>query len=194
MVSTSAVKWAETADTNSKMLQFIWKRGIPVEDTGDLSCPWSGRSWWFHDVIWIQVAEDMVNSHASSAFFVFQGSKCANKNSRLFRLFLWESYQQTLRVVEYLFLSFGCAFVCHFCFALSFFCRFLIRRGWLDPEPTWKVEKRHFASTWVIFLHFLCIVFGCFLHCLAFPRWGDIYSALFLHSQTKVTKNDNKIQ
>ena len=180
------------------MLQFIWKRGIPVEDTGDLSCPWrwfaactvevSGRSWWFHDAISIQVAEDMVNSHASCVFCFSGFQVCKQKLKVIQTILKWESYQQTLRVVEYLFLSFGCAFVCHFCFALSFFCRFLIRRGWLDPEPTWKVEKCHFASTWVIFLHFLCIVFGCFLHFLAFPRWGDIYSALFLHSQTKVTK------
>ena len=46
---------------------------------------------------------------------------------------LWNSYQQTLRVVEYLFLSlfwhflsFGFAFVCHFCFALSFFCHLVL--------------------------------------------------------------------
>ena len=62
-------------------------------------------------------------------------------------------------------------FVIWLCICLSFlfcaviFCRFLIRRGWLDPEPTWKVEKRHFASTWVIFVHFFV---HCFLMLFAF--------------------------
>jgi len=34
-------------------------------------------------------------------------------------------------------------FCCHFgVICLSFSCRFLIQRGWLDPEPSWKVQKR----------------------------------------------------
>ena len=62
---------------------------------------------------------------------------------------LWKSYQQTLRVVEYLFLSvfwhflsFGFAFVCHFGFALSFFCHLV--------------------------LHFIVIFCHLGLHCLQF--------------------------
>ena len=85
-----------------------------------------------------------------------------------------------------IFLSFGFAFVCHFCFALSFFChlvlhfiviflsfglafcviffsfscRFLVRRGWLDPEPSWKIQKltfyQHLSHLFVIFLSFSC--------------------------------------
>jgi len=34
---------------------------------------------------------------------------------------------------------------------LSFSFRFLIQRGWLDPEPSWKFQKRNFTSTRVIF-------------------------------------------
>jgi hypothetical protein len=44
---------------------------------------------------------------------------------------LWKFYQQILKVVEYLFLSFFCIFLsfgfvifCHSCFAVSFFCYF----------------------------------------------------------------------
>ena len=93
-----------------------------------------------------------------------------------------------------IFWSFGFAFVCHFCFALSFFChlvlhfivillsfcchlvlhffliffviffscfcRFLVRRGWPDPEPTWKIPKltfyQHLSHLFVIFLSFSC--------------------------------------
>ena len=36
-------------------------------------------------------------------------------------------------------------FVIWLVMGLSFFCRFLIRRGRLDPEPTQKVQKRHFV-------------------------------------------------
>ena len=61
-------------------------------------------------------------------------------------------------------LSFGFAFFCHFfviwfCIFLSLFfsfsCRFLVRRGWLDPEPTWKIQKftfyQHLSHLFVIF-------------------------------------------
>jgi hypothetical protein len=49
------------------------------------------------------------------------------------KIMLWKSYQQTLRVVGYLFfvifLSFFChlffSFFCHSCFVVSFFCHFL---------------------------------------------------------------------
>ena len=110
---------------------------------------------------------------------------------------LWKFYQQILKVVEYLFLSFFCIFLsfgfviflsflfcgvilllffchlvviflyflkpfcCHFCFiCLSFSCRFLIQRGWLDPEPSWKVQKRNFTSTRVIFF-VIVLSFSC---------------------------------
>ena len=121
---------------------------------------------------------------------------------------LWKSYQQTLRVVEYLFLSFfwhffviwfciclsflfcaviflsfSVAFHCHFVVILlsfcchlvlhfffsfffviffSCFCRFLVRRGWPDPEPTWKIQKltfyQHLSHLFVIFCHFLAVL------------------------------------
>ena len=124
-------------------------------------------------------------------FFVFQGSKCANKNSRLFRLFLRESYQQTLRVVEYLFLSFGCAFVCHFCFALSLFCHFLSfshPARVAGPGADLESRKTSFCQHMSHFLAFFVHCFWMFLHFLAFPRWGHLFGIFFCTSQTKVTK------
>ena len=86
-----------------------------------------------------------------------------------------------------LFLSFGFAFFviyvlpchgcCHFavifvvwfCILLWYSCCFFIRRGWLDPEPTWKVQKRYSASTWAVF----CIsqIGSCF--CMFFAHFLD---------------------
>ena len=47
---------------------------------------------------------------------------------------------------------------------LSFSCRFLIQRGWLDPEPFF-----------VMFFH----IFWCFCHVFALPRPGVIFSVYF---------------
>ena len=129
-------------------------------------------------------------------------------------------FQQTLRVVEYLFLSFflsfGFAFLGLFfvicCYLvlhvflvifLSFY--FLIWCGCLDPEPTWKVQKRYFchhASHFfsVIFLSFFCCFFFAFFctFCFFIPdreyfflHFQDLESffEFFCISQTKMKIN-----
>ena len=186
------------------MLQFIWKRGIPVEDTGDLSCPWrwfaactvevSGRSWWFHDAISIQVAEDMVNSHASCVFCFSGFQVCKQKLKVIQTILKWESYQQTLRVVEYLFLSFGCAFVCHFCFALSFFVVFSSGAGgWTRSRPgkSKNVILPAHESFFCIFCALFLDVFCIFWH---FPDGETFIRHYFCIPKPKWQRNDNKIQ
>ena len=56
-------------------------------------------------------------------------------------------------------MSFFCRVFCYFgiIVVVSFVCHFLIQRGWLDPEPSWKVQKRNFTSTRVICLSFFVI-------------------------------------
>ena len=65
------------------------------------------------------------------------------------------------RVVEYLLLYMFVKF-------LSFFSRLLIRRGWLDPEPTWKV---------------LVCMFCMFFTSFAFRGLGFIICHVFCISQ-----------
>ena len=56
-----------------------------------------------------------------------------------------------------------------------------------EAGPTWKLQKRNFTSTRIIFfaffLHFLCIFFAFFLHFFgmffAFPRLGVIFLHFF---------------
>ena len=53
-----------------------------------------------------------------------------------------------------------------------------------EAGPTWKLQKRNFTSTRIIFFAFFCIsqtrshFFGIFF---AFPRLGVIFLAFFLH-------------
>ena len=109
----------------------------------------------------------------SKIFFVPESRYCFH--------FDYEDLTSKLRVVEYLLLSFGFVFLLSFLFcgflflsfcvhvlviSCSFSCRFLILRGWLDSEPTWKVQKRHFASTHISFLSFFC--FYLFVICVFF--------------------------
>jgi hypothetical protein len=166
MVSTSAVKWAETADTNSKMLQFIWKRGIPVEDTGDLSCPWSGRSWWFHDVIWIQVAEDMVNSHASSAFFCFSGFQVCKQKLKVIQTILMRILPANSEG-RWIFI-----FVIWLCICLSFLFCAVIFLSFSHPArvagPGADLESRktsfcqHMSHFFAFFVHCFWMFFALF--------------------------------
>ena len=69
-------------------------------------------------------------------------------------------------------------------------CRAGSKTGWGagggSGPRTWKLQKRSFTSTRVIFLHFVCIFFCFFLtfvFCIffAFPRLGVIFWACFLH-------------
>ena len=61
-----------------------------------------------------------------------------------------------------------------------------------EAGPTWKLQKRNFTSTRVIFFaffwHFLCIFFAFFFAffyiCFAFPRLGVIFFAFFCMSPT----------
>ena len=79
---------------------------------------------------------------------------------------LWKSYQQTLRVVGYLFLSFfviflsfDLSFFCHSCFVVSFFSHFsVIFLSFFGHSVC------HF---FVIFLAFVCHFLGTFWHCLS---------------------------
>ena len=82
-----------------------------------------------------------------------------------------------ISVCAVIFLSFGFAFHCHifviwlcivFVMFFSFSCRFLVRRGWLDPEPTWKIQKRDFASMGVFFCHLFRMFFAFVSHLFAF--------------------------
>ena len=124
---------------------------------------------------------------------------------------LWKSYQQTLRVAEYLWLyifvvfsdifcSFGFAcFVIVLSCGFALFCHFFLiflsfshpARG-LDPEPTWKILKRYFACTGIIFVFLLCVFFFAFFRIVfAFVCMSQIGSHCFKHlvciSQTKMT-------
>ena len=85
--------------------------------------------------------------------------------------------------------------LCIFVVFLPFSCRFLIRRGWLYLEPTWKVQKtslfwRHANH---FFSHIVCHLRFVFLHCyvvllpFAFARLGVILKYIFFISQTKTT-------
>ena len=88
------------------------------------------------------------------------------------------------RVVEYLLLYMFVIFS-------SFFSRLLIRRGWPDPEPTWKVLVCMFCMFFTYLLHFPdwdSLLFMFF----ALPRLGVTFFCHLL-SQTKITKHDHQL-
>ena len=96
-----------------------------------------------------------------------------------------------------IFLSFGFVMFFSFLFCgvifLAFSCRFLIQRGWLDPEPSCKVQKRNFTSTRVICLSFFVVslsFFVVFCHPLRFPDWESFLKDFCAFSRSQ---NDNKV-
>ena len=103
-----------------------------------------------------------------------------------------------------------CMFFCHSCFVLSYFvmffvimflscsCRFLVvfssdAGGWTRSRPgkSKNIQKRYFASMWVMFLSFVCHLFE--LHFFAFARLGVNFEAFLFHFR-RITwqRNENK--
>ena len=177
------------------MLQFIWKRGIPVEDTGDLSCPWSGRSWWFHDVIWIQVAEDMVNSHASSAFFLFFRVPSVQTKTQGYSDYSYENL--TSKLCGSLNIYF-CHLVVHLFVISVLRCHFFVvfssgAGGWTRSRPgkSKNVILPAHESFFCIFCALFLDVFCIFWH---FPDGETFIRHYFCIPKPKWQRNDNKIQ